>query len=278
MIHEIIQCGPTDDATTASRDIPVDEKALESICASVNFQAKTALNTALSAEKFDPEIQSTSSPFRGSLHMSGPTLGGRLEALAKSQRYQDHKFFTKPPIKNLKPKIPEKNSWGRQIPLRRVLNLNETWYADILDKIQPPLDEWEWDRLRDLTLGRISWEGPVPRRAKIASGMNKATSSNENNHITANSFLSQDGKHLKLLDNNEKFVGSHPHKITPRFMRSMWAKVFRQCPKMHWDPKKMNWIVTWGNEHRHKDIALGANTSIPGSMFEGVNEKGQVTY
>lgn len=274
MLHEIAPCGPRDDATTVSRDIPTDEKALAVHCTLVNSQAETALKARGSAKKAGPEIQGTSSPFRDSIDISGPTLGGRLEALAKSQRHQNHTFFTKPPIRNVTPKIAQKNSWGRQMPARRVLNLKERWYADILDKIQPPLDELEWDRLRDLVLGRISWEGPVPRRAKIASGMNEATRSNENNHVTANSFFSQDGKHLRPLDNHERFVGSNPHKITPRFMRSLWAKVFRQCPKMQWDPQENNWIVTWGNEHRYKDISLSANTSTNGFVFDGVDEKG----
>lgn len=57
----------------------------------------------------------------------------------------------------------------------------------------------------------------------------------------------------------ELFRKDHAHKITPRFMRRLWAEVFSQCPLMEYDSPTSRWKVTWGHhalqdQNDRKDI------------------------
>ena len=97
-----------------------------------------------------------------------PVLGPQLTALVNSQKQLSESRFPKHNVKEVEPSIPEKNSWGRPMPQCRVANMKDRWYASLLDRVMPPLSEEDWNRLRDLALGRLPWEGPIKRRASLA--------------------------------------------------------------------------------------------------------------
>lgn len=137
----------------------------------------------------------------------------KLLALIKSQRA--HRRFGSiktPPAIPLE--IPGLNSWGRPLPVKRVKNLKKRWYAKILETVLPPLPRQEWERLRDLALGDIPWPGPITRRG--------------------------------ALPRSERINHSNPHRLTPRYMRRTWARVFAQCPVMAQDEKSGRWLIEWG--------------------------------
>ncbi len=209
--------------------------------------------------------------------VQGPILGKKIEALVKSQRSQE---ASKPESLLLKPTIPEKNSWGRAMPLKRVRNMQKKWYARILDIIQPPLPEKEWERLRDLASGRVRWEGPVPRR-KMAS-MNGHDvfgegADREHENSPGISSMVDDFERSKL--ERARGVLTNPHELTPRFMRRIYSKIFAQCPTMVWDTVQSKWIVKWGTLHKMREknlINLGPNDPNTSHLFEGVDEEGRI--
>ena len=150
-------------------------------------------------------------------------------------------------IKNVAPQIPSTNSWGRPMPLKRKANLEKRWYASVLNRISPPLPIQEWRRLRDLAIGEIDWSGPITRRG----------------------------------DSLQTLAISHvrnPHRLTARYMRRMWSKVFSQCPVMIWDNAKSQWKVRWGSIDGVRPLPMQKKESDQAvGLFQGVDERGKPT-
>ncbi|KAL1386357.1 hypothetical protein HDK64DRAFT_275212 [Phyllosticta capitalensis] len=92
-----------------------------------------------------------------------PRLKGFIEATVRNS----HLIVSRSAkLKRTKFSVPARNTWQRPMPLNRARNQVEEWYANVLDKIQPPLKTEDWERLRGLVLGDIAWEGPRPRRPR----------------------------------------------------------------------------------------------------------------
>jgi len=205
-------------------DIPVDQAAIERLS--------------------DPNSQGVPQPSQ------------QLLALVKSQAKRRRSPFSRSNTPTLAPQIPQKNSWGRPMPVKRVRNIKRRWYAQALDRIMPPLPEVEWERLRKLASGESPWEGHVPRRGQVGTeGYAKGT-------VRGQGFRST------------------PHVLTPRYMRRLWAKIFAQCPLMRPNPiMRTGWEVKWGDVKGGKAMALKPKTQFNGSgfaMFEGVDESGKL--
>lgn len=249
----------------------------------------------------NPPIESTT------IYDQGPVLGNQLKALVISQmKYPDKSL--KGDKLSLKPRIPEINTWGRRIPVNRVRNLKSKWYAELLDIIMPPLPEDEWDRLRGLASGRISWNGPIPRRKMVSAGeeiisVNKhddpgtdvgqiGTSRKPDNSVADNHLVGwqddtsspsgtrvddQTSSAESLQHSKEELrrrLNTNPHNLTPRFMRRRWAEVFALCPTMTWDSVQNNWNVKWGFLHT-KDESANLGPVVYKGLFEGVDDNGK---
>lgn len=244
----------------AKPEILSNEEAVSQLSTARNVEVK---NSMLLERSLDPKEPKSS---------DGPGLRGPLRALVKSQRNQKSSMFDGAAIGNADPKIPKLNSWGRSMPLKRVENMTKKWYADILDKAMPPLPEREWDRLRDLALGRIPCEAQLRRRTLIAPQQNLST-----NRVISNQSAEPSWKPRQANSEEGMTPITNQHHITPRSMRRLWLKIFLQCPKMNWDEERMRWAVTWGDMQRSKEIVLANSADVDVSFFEGVNEKGKVT-
>ncbi|KAK0934400.1 hypothetical protein LTR29_013991 [Friedmanniomyces endolithicus] len=156
----------------------------------------------------------------------------QLRALLESQVRMPPPHLTRPTLRKLKPQIEELNAWMRPMPISRVKNKTEEWYADVLYKTHPPLSPPEWQRLRGLALGTQK-EHMRPRRTAISSTRESALD-----------MLVMYGR-----PNPRKAFGNREaHQITPRFMRRLWTQVFAQCPVMEWDAETSRWKVTWGEQ------------------------------
>ena len=186
-----------------------------------------------------------------------PHPSKQFMALIRSQARRKILHFDRPSHPTVAPDIPEKNNWGRPMPVKRVRNIKRRWYASALDKVMPPLPEKDWHELRKLATGETPWEGPVPRRGQDKKG----------------GFKDDLMRYPGLL--------SSPHALTPRYMRRMWARIFGQCPLIEPSAKSRNgWYVKWGDTREYKKLALpprkcnhGRN---PEAFFEGVDEYGKV--
>lgn len=184
-----------------------------------------------------------------------PQPSKQLMALIRSQARRKILHFDRPSHPAVAPDIPEKNNWGRPMPVKRVRNIKRRWYASALDKVMPPLPEKEWHELRKLATGETPWEGPVPRRRQ--------------------------DKRRGFKDDLMRYPGllSSPHMLTPRYMRRMWARIFGQCPLMEPSAKsRSGWYVKWGDMREYKKLALPPKNhgTNPSAMFEGVDEYGKV--
>ncbi|KAL9104293.1 MAG: hypothetical protein Q9163_000734 [Psora crenata] len=192
-------------------------------------------------------------PFRPKRDVSDVTP--QFTLLMRSQSKRKETLFSRQPMKQLRPVIPEKNIWGRPMPLKRVRNIKKRWYAEALHRTMPPLPLEQWERLRRLASGEERWEGPVPRR-KGGSGEDE---------VGGRSYLTDRGM-------------SRPHTITPRFMRRLWGKILAQCPALKEDEKKSHlWRVLWANVQKERDVGMRPATRGCMDMFAGVNENGKVS-
>ncbi|KAL8761550.1 MAG: hypothetical protein Q9184_002344 [Pyrenodesmia sp. 2 TL-2023] len=208
-----------------------------------------------------------------------PQLSDELQALLKSQARQHSSRFDVALPKELQPKVPATNSWGRPFPLNRKANFIRKWYATTLGRLVPPLPAAEWERLRGLASGEIPWDGPVPLR-KLGTTDKQAESAES---LAARFVLGNSIPH-RLTSSNARVVekGRHeeirtnPHNITPRFMRSMWSKVFLKCPRLDWSEEKQKWLVTWGRMGKQSKLVFHPQKAIPSDMFDGVDEHGQL--
>ncbi|MCJ1463122.1 hypothetical protein MMC07_001727 [Pseudocyphellaria aurata] len=214
-----------------------------------------------------------------------PPFGKKLEALLKAQKQFEakakvevsgrlHTFRRLGPVK---PRIPERNSWDRPMPLKRVKNMKEKWYAALLDTIQPPLPKEEWERLRDLAAGTRR-EVLVQRRDRAGISENKLI--NIQRAELPSPFRARSPTPdiaASAKEARRSGVLGNPHRLTPRFMRRMWATIFAQCSCITWDEVGMKWTVHWGG-HESKQDTLNNHRSLPldMSLFEGVDERGNI--
>ena len=188
-----------------------------------------------------------------------PLPSQQLMTLVKSQAKRKIVTMSRSttPLK-IAPTIPEKNVWGRPMPVKRVRNLKRRWYAQTLDRIMPPLPEAEWNELRKLASGETRWEGPARRRSQSEAD-------------NAGHDTSRRGR-VKGLVNS-------PHDITPRYMRRLWTKILAQCPTMKPHAmRKSGWEVSWGEVQDTQTIALQPSGRRDFAMFEGVDERGRLAH
>ena len=192
-----------------------------------------------------------------------PHPSKQLMALIKSQAKRHTSSFSRSNTPRIEPQIPEENSWGRPMPIKRVRNYKRRWYAETLDRIMPPLPQAEWENLLMRGSGQLPWEGPVTRR-KWAGGP-------------------QDEGQTHLV--GEKVKGttrgtcSNPHRITRSYMRRLWAKISANCPLVKPNVKsKSGWEVVWGDVYKPNKTVFTLGPARGGGydMFGGVNEKGKV--
>ena len=185
-----------------------------------------------------------------------PGLTDKMRVLIKSQKAVKYALHGDlPKQQNPQPNIPELNSWGRPMPQARIRNLEREWFADVLESLITPLPEPEWDRLRDLAVGRLKWEGLLPRRT-IATG------------VSEDATL----QYVQSKYENSK----ETHKLTARLMQRLWGRIFQKCPVMRWNEESMQWQVQWGVSELTEANMRGPNHVTDLSMFAGVDSRGKV--
>lgn len=167
----------------------------------------------------------------------------------KSQQEHNPMESMRGRIKMLKPDIPLTNAWGRKLPAKRKENMRGTWWANLLEKVLPPLPEHEWNRLRDLAEGKEPIEDIRPRR-KVATSYNSnkpvaptgeeldsllCTPARLNTDVRAESMHEADLKDSQI--NNRK-----------RAMRRMYGMIWSLSPKMVRDENNKEYTITWGEQ------------------------------
>ena len=148
---------------------------------------------------------------------SGGVRGGRIKNLSSS------------------PGIPKTNIWGHPMPLKRVKNMTQRWYAKVTDALLPPLPKHEWETLQALASGQMRWEGPKPRRIAARSAKSQGM-------LNTHTLVDGPPKGETFSQVRE----GRPHEINARFMRKRWDLVFQHTSFMFWNEKRNRFEFRWG--------------------------------
>jgi Complex 1 protein (LYR family) len=161
------------------------------------------------------------------------------------------------------PAVAETNTWGRQMPEKRVKNLRRRWYAEQIDCLLPPLPEPEFERLQALSDRKLEVnEGPVPRRKRAVGFPEKC-----------NPLMS--GK--LLLEGPQKshtfaaYAQGRPHHLTPRLLQRIWLNIFNHVPLATWNSAKETWEVKWNASARARPHVKEASEDRLEALFAKPN-------
>ncbi|KAI4719592.1 hypothetical protein E4T48_04210 [Aureobasidium sp. EXF-10727] len=167
-----------------------------------------------------------------------PKLTPQHIALLDSQKLASPPNIVRPLLRSWSLKIPDTNSWEKPLPKKRIAKIVRDWYANVLERTVVPLPVSEWERLRDLALGKIKFQGPLPRRPMSASG-----SSLPSPLELALGLVQLNAPDVVINNVTNSF---NARRLTARSMRRCWATVFAQCPVMSWNADSEKWSVQWG--------------------------------
>jgi Complex 1 protein (LYR family) len=158
-----------------------------------------------------------------------------------------------------KPAIPEKNTWGRPMPGKRVKNMMRKWYVKQTDQLMPPLPEREFERLQALSEGKIGQdEGPIPRRKRATRASLEIGSV-----VNAKFFLEGPQKSRTF----EAYTQGRPHRLTSRLLQRLWLTIFFHVPQMHWDTYQGKWEVKWTVKGRPRPLVEEASGARSEALF-----------
>lgn len=143
-----------------------------------------------------------------------------LQALIKSQR--NDSFARSAHGKRFRAgdtiKIPTLNSWMKPLPECRLENIRKRTLNRSKFAALPPADPAEVAVLRGLVDGTEPWKPPV-RRVNVSPATK----------TSALESLIHDGPQGGLSF-KRAYVDGRPHRLTRRFMRNIWKKVYRLMP------------------------------------------------
>lgn len=242
------------------------------------------------------EIVSVSERSKGDV----PVITPQHEALIRSQRLRPKVKTGRNLMPSLAPRMPETNSWGRSMPVKRVRNMHRRWYAETLNRTMAPLPRDVWERLCGLATGDIHWEGPVKRRSRPKGEY----------------WWQYD---VGMETHRGEVQISRPHSLSRRYMQRLWSKILSQSPRMEvkgvegqqlglYEPKKNEddsilhgkgeqtnekgtsdpdptekktdnergkWKIHWMDVQQQKKIVFATDKSLRKVMFSGVDSKGK---
>jgi len=180
-------------------------------------------------------------------------LNPKVAAFIASQRANQPKQSDKPKIRQLEK--PKKTIWDRE-PVTKLQNSRWLkWWAQVLDKLLPPVPQHEWDRLRDLALGRIPLDEFPKRRSKpmekneqqedMAYRYLQLKLRSEAVKLDGAIFDPGRGLEVKTKTEEEILIESH-NALVPRARRRLYGHVWSLTPTMSQDEATKRWTVIWG--------------------------------
>ncbi|CAG8955902.1 hypothetical protein HYFRA_00008754 [Hymenoscyphus fraxineus] len=159
-------------------------------------------------------------------------------------------------FKDAKPKLPQKNLWGRPMPHKRAVKMVKRWWADALEKIHPPVPHHIWDRLRDLSTGEIPTPEFIPRRSspeqpeKLLVMNDQLVINNLRNPAREKGELEWRADQRKIYvappikESDEKTAETAYN--SPRTLRRIYADIWAKTAKVYKDLDTKEWVIEWG--------------------------------
>jgi hypothetical protein len=188
-----------------------------------------------------------------------PVLSPELRALAESQR--QHHAHPRRRIAKVDPIIPEKNIWGRPMPRCRVRNMRRRHHHLLLEKLIGPLPKAEFARLRSLALGERFAKLEFASRRTPALGGDTGSES-----LLTDEFF---GMPLNKFMPSEQRLNVDPHKITPRYMRRIWMKIWEQTCILTRNAEGIRF--EWGGRVENLDDGPQRCVEEYGHLFDGLD-------
>lgn len=174
-------------------------------------------------------------------------------------------------IKQLEPKVPEENAWGRPMPLVRRRNIRKKWFQTVTKAALPPLPEEDLKTLQGLIDGTVRWEPPV-RRKRIQE---QPSSSSPSSYLDAR-FLACGPEKGPTF---RRFASGRPHNITKRLMRRLWERIYTFVPLMAQHPSvptRKTFSFTQKYVGGVVSVLNQDPAQVPGELFEGLDEVGRL--
>lgn len=208
----------------------------------------------------------------------------KFHALTASQSHQTLRS-PRPEIKGnkLDPRadIPDQNIWGRPPAARLQRTKIRKWYIRQVNRLMPPVERAEWDRLRLLATGRADrslWAMPARRRpgTSLCGGDGGGQGSWDWRRYavepvrsvergSSRSYKARTGEQGEAPYGLGKPIGLHRYDAV-RFWRRLYAKVWEITPTMEKDEDRPDrWKVEWGRTER--DLAVATPTQV--AFFAG---------
>ncbi|OBT43195.1 hypothetical protein VE00_06432 [Pseudogymnoascus sp. WSF 3629] len=265
-------------------DLPALTKVLQHTYGRAGHRRHTLLNTFLTEQRAHDDAEPPTAispavrrvlvpptevaPMGGAFvpakpHDAPPTAFERLLAdqilryPAKSNRTQ---------LKMAYAPIPLENVFLRPTTPKREEGLRKRWLADTMERILPPLPEEEWDRLRDLAMGVVEWEGAPKRRTRVGGEEGGCG-------LLSVEYLKSPIRHAHSKVRKAEIDQRDWHELTPKYMQRMYAKIWELCPKARWDEELRDWVYTWGGTKIAGNKAEPKKVSQRDlSLFEGIED------
>lgn len=158
----------------------------------------------------------------------------------------------RPILKNLRPPIPETNSWGKPVPRVRRVNIRKKWYGNMLDTLLPPLPYSELRILDGLIQGTVAW-APRARPVKPLT-----FNGNDENQDPLLDFLTRGPQKGHTF---REYSGGRPHEITDRFMRRLWRRVSSLVPRRQYSVTANKWLFIWDTPKAMPQLAFEVDTT-----------------
>jgi hypothetical protein len=161
-------------------------------------------------------------------------------------------------------KVPKLNGWQLPMPEVRRKNIRKRFFNRARFGALPPLDSAELDVLRGLVSGTEPWQPPV-RRTKTSPS-----------HATLSpleSFLLHGPQNGPSFS---PFWAGRPHRLTRRFMNTMWEKIYNMIPQQETSAMGKP-RFDFPNEWRGLLLTVPVKDENSLGIFDDVNNEGNVT-
>lgn len=189
--------------------------------------------------------------------------GPKFNAFLKSQKTCQNKDV-RDTIKELEPKVPKTNIWGRTLPRKRVATIKKDWWALVLKKMLPPVPRDEYERLKGLSLGKLPLPWLVSKRKPAILLNADSTSINTTDWINIFKYPLRELDEVEIdmvkftdqgLQTDKNNLNTHfrlpealGHKCirSRRSLRRLYGRVWAMTATMSKDESTDKWIVEWG--------------------------------
>ncbi|PMD36007.1 hypothetical protein L207DRAFT_494721 [Hyaloscypha variabilis F] len=202
----------------------------------------------------------------------------KVTAFIASQRRNHPKESDRPKIRQLEK--PQKTIWDREPVAKLQHSRWLKWWAQVLEKLLPPVPKVEWDRLRDLSLGKIPLDEFPMRRSRPVENTEQQGDMvyrylqlklrSEAAQLEGATFDTTRGLQVQTKTREES-LGENHEVLLPRARRRLYAHIWRLTPTMSQDETTKVWTVVWGTGKSL--IAAGTLTTPSASdmeLFEGM--------